>query len=146
MDRKSMAYAGSWYPATADECESSIQTYLKDHKLPDDQNFIGGIVPHAGWYYSGSIACRVIASLSDADQIETIVLFGAHMHKQSEPCGFRGEVLPSPSTVNPHEIDLSRITRMAFKTTRNDLHALWRQSTWIILNSLLPHPFKGCWS
>jgi len=85
MDIKKMAYAGSWYPATADECESSIQTYLKNQQAPMSQNFMGGIVPHAGWYYSGSIACRVIAALSDPKQIETIVLFGAHMHKQSEP-------------------------------------------------------------
>jgi AmmeMemoRadiSam system protein B len=48
-------------------------------------SFIGGIVPHAGWYYSGSIACRVIASLKSDEKVDTIVLFGAHMHKQSEP-------------------------------------------------------------
>ncbi len=91
-----MAYAGTWYPATANECESSIQIFLKDQQTPIDQNFIGGIVPHAGWYYSGSIACRVIAALSDPDQIETIVLFGAHMHKQSEPFVLTHGALETP--------------------------------------------------
>jgi len=91
MEIKKMAFAGSWYPATSKECETSIQGFLKDIKqdsLPDGR-FVGGIVPHAGWYYSGSIACRVIASLQpdkiDNDKVDTIILFGAHMHKQSEP-------------------------------------------------------------
>ena len=98
METKNMAFAGSWYPADPKECKASIQNFLKDGQdsLPSD-NFTGGIVPHAGWYYSGSIACRVIASLqSNAnsggksnekpnEKPDTIILFGAHMHKQSEP-------------------------------------------------------------
>ena len=35
---------------------------------------MGGIVPHAGWYYSGSIACRVIASLQSDEKISTNIL------------------------------------------------------------------------
>ena len=85
MDIKKMAFAGSWYPATAGECESSIRRFLRDKKGRLEGKFVGGIVPHAGWYYSGSIACRVIASLVTDEPVDTIVLFGAHMHKQSEP-------------------------------------------------------------
>ncbi len=89
MEKKKMAFAGSWYPASADECESSIQGFLKEKQGPLEGVFMGGIVPHAGWYYSGSIACRVIASLDPGkgadEKIDTVLLFGAHMHKQSEP-------------------------------------------------------------
>lgn len=85
MEKKKMAFAGSWYPATAIECEASIQGFLNETKESPDGNYVGGIVPHAGWYYSGSIACRVIASLESDEKIDTIVLFGGHMHKQSEP-------------------------------------------------------------
>ena len=85
MEKKKMAFAGSWYPATAAECEASIQGFLKEKQGSFDDSFIGGIVPHAGWYYSGSIACRVIASLKSDEKIDTIILFGAHMHRQSEP-------------------------------------------------------------
>ena len=97
METKQMAFAGSWYPDTGEACESSIQQFLKQGRLQGD--FVGGIVPHAGWYYSGSIACRVIASLqppapsdspgtgspTNVQPIDTILLFGAHMHRQSEP-------------------------------------------------------------
>lgn len=84
MGMKKMAFAGSWYPGTAKECETSIRQFLQEKQGPLKGEFVGGIVPHAGWYYSGSIACRVIASLK-SEKVETIVLFGAHMHKQSEP-------------------------------------------------------------
>ncbi|RLC15190.1 MAG: AmmeMemoRadiSam system protein B [Deltaproteobacteria bacterium] len=85
METKKMAFAGSWYPVGASECEASIQGFLNEKSGPFKGNFLGGIVPHAGWYYSGSIACRVIASLKSDDTIDTILLFGAHMHKESEP-------------------------------------------------------------
>ena len=80
-----MAFAGTWYPSGSRECESSIAGFLKEKKGPFKGKFLGGLVPHAGWYYSGSIACRVIASLKSDEKIDTIVLFGGHMHQQSEP-------------------------------------------------------------
>ena len=94
MEKKQAAFSGAWYPGTAQECETSIQKYVTEGQGRIDGEFYGGIVPHAGWFYSGSIACRVIASLQprgedkgfeDKDFIDTILLFGAHMHKQSEP-------------------------------------------------------------
>jgi len=84
MEIKPTAFSGSWYPGSAAECETAIQDFLEPK--PDPGNNIGGIVPHAGWVYSGGIACRVIASLvSPAPAPDTIVLFGAHMHPSSPP-------------------------------------------------------------
>ncbi|MCP3942253.1 MAG: AmmeMemoRadiSam system protein B [Desulfobacteraceae bacterium] len=99
MGKKQTAFAGSWYPGTARECESAIQQFLKEGRGKLTGDFVGGIVPHAGWYFSGSIAARVIASLLpqktnealpdqmgfDPSPVDTILLFGAHMSKQSEP-------------------------------------------------------------
>jgi AmmeMemoRadiSam system protein B len=88
MEKKRTAFAGTWYPATADECNAAIQQFLADSTGPAKGRFVAGIVPHAGWVYSGSIACRTIASLVPPEgsrTVETVVLFGAHMHRQSEP-------------------------------------------------------------
>jgi len=86
MEIKKMAYAGSWYPSDARECKYSIERFLKEGGGGLQNNsFLGGIVPHAGWYYSGSIACRVISNLASDETVDTIILFGAHMHRQSEP-------------------------------------------------------------
>ena len=103
MEKKKMAFAGSWYPATAAACEASIKGFLKENQESSEDSFIGGIVPHAGWYYSGSIAFRVIASLTSFEKIDTIILFGGHMHKQSEPFILTHGAVETP--FGPIEVD-----------------------------------------
>ncbi len=80
-------FAGTWYPGDADACEQEIQHFLEEGKTDriEDRNLIGGIVPHAGWFFSGSIACNVIYSLSRQEQPDVIAIFGMHMHPGSTP-------------------------------------------------------------
>jgi AmmeMemoRadiSam system protein B len=90
MNLKKMAFAGSWYPADAKECEASIKNFLNEENKTISRCCAGAIVPHAGWYYSGSLACGAIACLAGTDgrpdsAIDTVFVFGAHMHPQSEP-------------------------------------------------------------
>jgi len=83
--RKAM-FAGSWYPASASECEKEIDSFLEEGqniKSPD-RRLVGGIVPHAGWYFSGSIACNVISRLRSHDTPDVIVIFGMHLHPNSQ--------------------------------------------------------------
>ena len=82
--RKAM-FAGSWYPDSADGCEREIVSFLKKAKGPaaDDKRLVGGIVPHAGWYFSGSIACNVIHRLKQEPLPDVIVIFGMHLHPAS---------------------------------------------------------------
>jgi len=76
------SFAGSWYPAKARACEDEIRAYLEDAMLsvPAGESLVGGIVPHAGWYFSGSIACNVIASLREQSPLDVIVVFGMHLN------------------------------------------------------------------
>jgi AmmeMemoRadiSam system protein B len=86
------AFAGSWYPAGASECEREIENFLEEGRsitLPD-RYLVGGIVPHAGWYFSGSIACNIIHSLKDQKTPDTLVVFGMHLHPDS-PCYMMAE-------------------------------------------------------
>ncbi len=85
MEVKPCAFSGSWYPGTARECENKITGFIEeDLRRGNDiaKACIGGIVPHAGWVFSGRIACRVIRSLvpKGGQSVDTVVLFGAHMH------------------------------------------------------------------
>ena len=82
---KKMAFAGSWYPANAGECKAAISGFLTQKNGPLSGSFLGGIVPHAGWFFSGSIACRVIASLVSSIPVDLVVLFGGHMHPSAQP-------------------------------------------------------------
>ncbi len=77
--------AGSWYPAEASACQREIETYLDEATFvpKPESRFSGGIVPHAGWYFSGSIACNVINCLKDDAPIDVFAVFGMHLHPGS---------------------------------------------------------------
>jgi AmmeMemoRadiSam system protein B len=78
-------FAGSWYPASAVDCEKEIEGFLAEGQslaLPD-RELVAGIVPHAGWYFSGSIACNVIHCLKGDAPPDVIVVFGMHLHPGS---------------------------------------------------------------
>lgn len=68
MKARKAVFAGSWYPESASECERQMKEFIKGDKLKNFScaKLSGGIVPHAGWYYSGKIACNVIKILSEA--------------------------------------------------------------------------------
>ncbi len=78
-------FAGSWYPSSAADCEREIAGFLVEGKniKPPDRKRVGGIVPHAGWYFSGGIACNVINLLKDREPPDVIVVFGMHLHPDS---------------------------------------------------------------
>lgn len=89
--RKSL-FAGSWYPGSAAECERTINEFLKEATVKPDsaRSFVGGIVPHAGWYFSGSIACNVIHSLLDEAPPDVIAVFGMHL-RPNDSCHIMAE-------------------------------------------------------
>jgi AmmeMemoRadiSam system protein B len=59
---------------------------MVDDNLPcpdGGERLVGGIVPHAGWYFSGKIACHVIRCLAQGRPIDTCIVFGRHLHPGS---------------------------------------------------------------
>ena len=83
MKIRQAALSGSWYSGTASGCRQEIEYFIKNSTvLPDPSHpVVGGIVPHAGWYYSGSIACDVIRLLSSGDSApDALVIFGTHLY------------------------------------------------------------------
>lgn len=84
MGIRSADFAGSWYPAKKSECETMILSFLKDARpCPGAAGIVGGIVPHAGWVYSGRLACNVIKCIRDTGPAETCLIFGRHLHSSS---------------------------------------------------------------
>lgn len=82
MDVRKAYFAGSWYPGSAAECRRQIAEFATPGlacPVPP-QTALGGIVPHAGWAFSGKIGCNVIQCLRPA---ETFILFGRHLHSAS---------------------------------------------------------------
>ena len=85
-------FSGSWYPSSAAECEREIAGFLAEGENlnPPDRDLVGGIVPHAGWYFSGSIACNVIHCIKGQGTTDVVVIFGMHLHADS-PCYMMAE-------------------------------------------------------
>jgi hypothetical protein len=78
-------FAGAWYPGTESECRRVIGAFSEGSVTCSSfrQGLLGGIVPHAGWYYSGQIAFNVIKCLKDDAMPDIFVIFGRHLHPGS---------------------------------------------------------------
>ncbi|OQY00561.1 MAG: AmmeMemoRadiSam system protein B [Desulfobacteraceae bacterium 4572_130] len=95
MNEKKASFAGSWYPESSRECEKEIKKFIKHKSKVLKGNFKGSIVPHAGWYFSGSIASRTIAAMQ-SEKIDTVIIFGIHMRPDSKPCIMIGDAWNTP--------------------------------------------------
>lgn len=84
--RKRAALRGQWYPESMEACLKEVEGYQKEGwmRRAEGEHYRAGIVPHAGWFFSGSIACRVIETLAKGDKPDLVVLFGHHL-RPSDP-------------------------------------------------------------
>ena len=84
MRTRKALFSGSWYPGKASACERQIEEFIKETQpVISDRELIGGIVPHAGWFFSGQIACNVIHRLKSDDPPDVLIVFGMHLHSGS---------------------------------------------------------------
>ena len=89
-------YAGSWYDASSDQLDASLEQFLKDANQQDFLPSSGGggggavrflVAPHAGFAYSGSTAAHAHRVLHGALQDDTtiVVLHPSHCSLASLP-------------------------------------------------------------
>lgn len=85
MQLRKSVFSGSWYPADRQSCEAQIRQFLDEgaSHATTIETPVGGIVPHAGWFFSGSLACNVIHRLSRGAAPDVVVVFGMHLHSGS---------------------------------------------------------------
>ncbi|MBN2064072.1 MAG: AmmeMemoRadiSam system protein B [Sedimentisphaerales bacterium] len=72
--------AGRFYSANPDECRADLKKLLKTYSGPDSlpELITGGIVPHAGWVFSGELCGMLFNEINTRQQVDTFVLFGAN--------------------------------------------------------------------
>lgn len=84
MEQRNAIVAGQFYPASREESIEELRECLAERNVPKDLagEIVAGIVPHAGWVFSGSLAGLVFNSVKAVGQnVDTFVLFGAaHSH------------------------------------------------------------------
>ncbi|MCG8406883.1 MAG: AmmeMemoRadiSam system protein B [Phycisphaerales bacterium] len=86
------AVAGKFYADEPEKCVAGIKSCLQraadtpaEADTADMERFVGGVVPHAGWLYSGSVAARVFHEIAQRPHPQAIVIFGA-VHVLHGPC------------------------------------------------------------
>jgi len=80
MQTRRPIVAGQFYPAQHDACVGEINQCLEEQTISDalPETIVAGIVPHAGWVFSGSLAAMVFSSIKQQhEKVNTFVLFGA---------------------------------------------------------------------
>jgi len=89
MQIRQPVVAGQFYPDDREECLEQIRECLGSHTLsePLPKPLVAGIVPHAGWTFSGSLAAMVFAAVQkQRGAIRTFVVFGsAHGYFGAQP-------------------------------------------------------------
>ena len=82
MQIRKPAVAGQFYGASKRDCLKEIAECIRegriDEKTPLPANITAGIVPHAGWTFSGDMAAMVFSAIKRANEnVDTFVIFGA---------------------------------------------------------------------
>lgn len=73
-----------WYPTSANNCRERILAFVDGFQAPAGA-WIGGVVPHAGWEFSGKCAARVFATLAGSVNPDRIVVYGGHLSGTAKP-------------------------------------------------------------
>ncbi len=80
MQTRKSIVAGQFYPGQHDACIDEINNCLDAATIsePLPETIVAGIVPHAGWAFSGSLAAMVFLAIRQQhEKAHTFVIFGA---------------------------------------------------------------------
>jgi AmmeMemoRadiSam system protein B len=80
MQRRRPIVAGQFYPGRYDSCVAEIEECLQQETLTESlpETIAAGIVPHAGWVFSGALAALVFSAIKKQhEKVDTFVIFGA---------------------------------------------------------------------
>ena len=107
--------AGSFYPAQETQCRRDVEVCVAEGAPPFEGAVLGGIVPHAGWTYSGPVAGQVFAAMIARARPTTVVIFGAvHRHRGRQAALFPSGRWETP--IGPVQVDERLVDRVLGQT------------------------------
>jgi MEMO1 family protein len=80
MKTRKPAVAGQFYPGTRRSCLAEVQRCIETGVVTADlpRSIVAGIVPHAGWTFSGHVAAMVFSAVrQQSDNVPTFIICGA---------------------------------------------------------------------
>jgi len=90
--------AGQFYEGSPARLRAAVERCVAGYRPPDDLGeVLGGVVPHAGWMFSGPTAAKVFVVLAQRAAPETYVLLGAvHQWGVSRPAVYPSGAWSTP--------------------------------------------------
>ena len=146
MQRRKAIVAGQFYPGQHDSCVDEINQYL-DEIGPNDalpETIVAGIVPHAGWTFSGKLAAMVFAAVKQVhNKVNTFVIFGAaHGYYGQTPALFEAGNWVTPLGEALIDEELAHQVLATQKVT-SDAHAHGTEHSVEVQVPLIQHLFAG---
>ena len=96
-----------WYPGTEEETRETIERYLRElgaQTAIESPEGIAGVVPHAGWEFSGRIALEVLLHIRGP--VDTIVVVGGHLSSSAGILAAMEEGYETPLGLLPADFEL----------------------------------------
>ncbi|MBI5571263.1 MAG: AmmeMemoRadiSam system protein B [Desulfomonile tiedjei] len=105
MTIRKRALPRGWYPGSAEECNAQIDEFLRGFNSPDG-TWRGGIVPHAGWFFSGKASARVMSAIAASGTPDRVVVYGGHLQDGSDPIAYTEDWWDTPLGPQPMDAQL----------------------------------------
>ncbi len=123
MQARPRILPSGWYPDSATECNREINNFIEGF-VPPEGNWICGVVPHAGWYFSGRISARVISLLSAGRVPDRVVIYGGHLGANRNPIVYVDDSWETPMGKQTMDQEIARelIDRHAAVEPQSDFH------------------------
>jgi MEMO1 family protein len=101
--------AGSFYPLDDRSCRQQIEECLGGYQPPaEPAQIVAGVVPHAGWVFSGPTAAKVFQSIKAKMSPTTFLIFGAvHVWGVDQAALFAEGVWQTPCGAMPIDTELA---------------------------------------
>ncbi|HDL64571.1 MAG TPA: AmmeMemoRadiSam system protein B [Proteobacteria bacterium] len=103
-----------WYPGTEEETRETIERYLRELGAPtamESPEGIAGVVPHAGWEFSGRTALEVLLHIRRP--VDTIVVVGGHLSPSAGILAAMEEGYETPLGLLPADLELLGVIERA---------------------------------
>lgn len=146
MQTRKPIVAGQFYPAQNSECIEEINKYVLSYTGEEELGdcITGGIVPHAGWIFSGSIAAMTFSAIKEKhERVNTFVVFGAaHSYIQNKPAIFDSGSWRTPLGDIAIDEDLAA-TVLETKTAVSDPQAHATEHSIEVQIPFIQHLFPG---
>lgn len=111
MQTRNPVVAGQFYAGKRESCLAELAECLAERpvKQPLPDTIVAGIVPHAGWVFSGSLAAMVFSAVKQQNEaVDTFVIFGAAHRYFGEPAVYDKGSWQTPLGEVPVDENLAR--------------------------------------